>query len=159
MVFLFIAYLSIIFLICFPFEIKIVVFCANYQKKFGFYAKIGFLMFSNDKNKKQKMNIMKKIRFFKKIKLKKISVNKLIDYKIALFATRPKPVSDLEKAAFGAPLVSISKKLDALMKKMTLCVVDNDDKKLFFQFNLAIKTNLSLIFSLILQTITFGRLK
>lgn len=157
MVFFFIAYLSIIFLICFPFKIKIVLFYSNSQKKFVFYTSIGFFKFSSNKKRKQNINKKRKTCFPLKIRLKRIRIKKPIDYQIELYATRPKKMSIVEKKIIGASMVTIGKTLNTIIKDGVVSITDNDDGRLFIQFCASIKTNLLLIFSSILQTITFRR--
>ncbi len=157
MVFFFIAYLIIIFLICFPFRIKVVAFYASSRQIRYFCAQIGFFRFCSKKRKKIKSKKHRKLRLPVKIRLNKIRLKRPIDYKIKVYATRPKAITSFERKLFGASFVKIGKTLDFLLNNADVIVTDNEDDIFFIQFDASIKTNLFLIFSSVLQTISLRR--
>lgn len=155
MVFFFIAYLSIIFLFCFPFNIKIVVFFSNLPKISLFCANIGFIRISPKKIKKKKSGKKKKIPI--KIGVKQISVKKPIDFNLSVYAVRPRGLRYAERAILGVPLDTVGRFLNAKLPSVSVCVADSEGGRLSASVTLKVRFNLFLIISSVVQTIKIRR--
>lgn len=150
MVFFFIAYLIIIIIFCFPFNVKFVVFYDKTSKKRRFIVKIGFFVF-NCKNLKKKSK--KKRRYFK-IYVKKIIFPSIIDFQYNVNILYPKFVRNfifLKNLTRAKKNNSSYKNIHAVSSKNNSIFILN----VFF----SIKFNIFILFSLFLQTLKISRSK
>ena len=155
MVFFFIAYLSIIFLFCFPFNIKIVVFFSNSPKISFICANIGFIRIPPKKIEKNKSGKRKKLPI--KIGVKKIAVKRPIDFNLSVYAARPRGLRCAERALLGVPLDTAGRFLSAKFPSVNVFVADSECGKISASVILNVKFNLFLIISSVVQTIKIRR--
>ena len=150
MVLFFIVYLIIIIIFCSPFSIKIAFFINNTNNRKYFAIKIGYVSIPI-----QKFNIEKKKKL--RVKFKGFHIKKLIEYKILLEINLPEYLNGIiEELKFKFLPLSY------MLRLMPELNIDcnstfNTQNFIYFQTKISLKTNLFLIFSSILQTLTIGR--
>ena len=158
MVLFFIVYLIIIIIFCSPFSIKIAFFINNTNNRKYFAIKIGYVSipiqkFNIEKKKKPDKRKKKKLR----VKFKGFHIKKLIEYKILLEINLPEYLNGIiEELKFKfLPLSYMLRLMPELNIDCNSTV--NAQNFIYFQTKISLKTNLFLIFSSILQTLTIGR--
>lgn len=157
MVLFFIVYLIIIIIFCSPFSIKIVLFINNTNNRKYFAIKIGYVSIPiqkfNIEKKKKPDKRKKKLR----VKFKGFHIKKLIQYKILLEINLPEYLNGIiEELKFK--FLPLSYMLRLMPKLNIDCnSTFNTQNFIYFQTKISLKTNLFLIFSSILQTLTIGR--
>lgn len=155
MVFFFIAYLSIIFLFCFPFDIRIVVFMSKSPESSFFSANIGIFRVSPKKLKRKKEEKKRKIKL--KIGIKKIAIKKPIDFRLSVYLARPRALRYAEKQLLGIPLDTLGRFLSSNFPSCDIVVADATPQNATASITLKIRFNLFLIISSVMQTIKIGR--
>ena len=153
MVFFFIAYLIIIIIFCFPFDIGI---CYNFDKKSNkstFLLKLGLFSKFIQKNNK---NRLRKNKGNFKISLKSLSIKKPINIKISVDASLPN-FCIFFKNNYSYILRSFCfNDLDNVQILHNVNVANNS-QALYLQFKLSLKLNVFLIFSSLVQTLKLKR--
>ena len=153
MVFFFIAYLIIIIIFCFPFDIGI---CYNFDKKSNnstFLLKLG--IFSKYIQKKNK-NRLKKNKDNFKISLKSLSIKKPINVRVSIDASLPN-FCIFFKNNYSYILRSFCfNNLDNVQILHNVNIANNS-QALYLQFKLSLKLNVFLIFSSLVQTLKLKR--
>lgn len=153
MVFFFIAYLIIIIIFCFPFNIGI---CYNFDKKSNkstFLLKLGiFNKYIQKKNK----NRLKKNKANFKISLKSLSIKKPINVRISIDASLPNFCIFFKNNYSYILRRFCFNDLDNVQILHNVNV-SNNSQALYLQFKLSLKLNVFLIFSSLVQTLKLKR--
>lgn len=158
MVFYFIIFLSIIFLLCFPFRVKILFFYSFIGKKMLFTAKIGFIQFRPgkfEKKSKQKKNKTLPIH----ISIKKISIKKPIEFHLHFYSQKNTLLQKTENEILRLDLPKISGLLSQKSENIHIKLESSDYAVYTCSFSLSLKLNFFLIITSVLQTIKIGRKK
>lgn len=153
MVLFFIAYLIIIIIFCFPFNIKMAFFVDNKGKDKDFFFKVGFFTIPI---KKISLKKRKKRKSKFGIKLKGFHLKKLIEYRVLLEINLPERLNAIiEELKFNfSPLRYVLRLFPQLDINCNSSF--NKQNSIYFQAKFSLKTNTFLIFSSILQTLTIG---
>ena len=154
MVFFFIAYLTIICLLCVPFTVKIYLFYSQKEGKFNYSVKIGFITLRSPHKQVRKSKKKKHKSLFS---IKKIVIPKFLYFSFRLYLNRPHSWENFEKYLLGVPLIKAAKLIDRSFDNVSVFV--QDDEMFYLDMSVTVTDNMFLIFSYLLQTITIGRRK